>query len=82
MTNNNGYGYGDAVIRNFLGQAPTWYKSTILVFLLVNPIILYILGPFITGWILILEFIFTLALALKCYPLQPCLLYTSDAADE
>tara|TARA_B110000444_G_C18812024_1_gene583147 strand:+ start:314 stop:1831 length:1518 start_codon:yes stop_codon:yes gene_type:complete len=71
MTNNNGYGYGDAVIRNFLGQAPTWYKSTILVFLLVNPIILYILGPFITGWILILEFIFTLALALKCYPLQP-----------
>lgn len=28
-------------------------------------------GPFITGWALILEFIFTLALALKCYPLQP-----------
>jgi NhaB family Na+:H+ antiporter len=29
------------------------------------------LGPFVTGWILIGEFIFTLALALRCYPLQP-----------
>ena len=28
-------------------------------------------GPFIVGWILILEFIFCLAMALKCYPLQP-----------
>ena len=27
-------------------------------------------GPFITGWIIIGEFIFTLAMALKCYPLQ------------
>ena len=27
-------------------------------------------GPFITGWVLIGEFIFTLALALRCYP-QP-----------
>lgn len=58
-------------IRNFLGQAPVWYKQTIIAFLLLNPILLMILGPFITGWILILEFIFTLALALKCYPLQP-----------
>ncbi|MGB2217825.1 MAG: sodium/proton antiporter NhaB, partial [Porticoccaceae bacterium] len=28
-------------------------------------------GPFVTGWMLIGEFIFTLAMALKCYPLQP-----------
>jgi NhaB family Na+:H+ antiporter len=28
-------------------------------------------GPVVTGWLLIFEFIFTLALALKCYPLQP-----------
>ena len=28
-------------------------------------------GNFIVGWIFLLEFIFTLALALKCYPLQP-----------
>lgn len=60
-----------AFIANFLGQAPQWYKRTIIVFLIANPILFYTVGPFVTGWILILEFIFTLALALKCYPLQP-----------
>jgi len=58
-------------ISNFLGQAPVWYKQTILAFLVLNPLLLLTAGPFITGWVLILEFIFTLALALKCYPLQP-----------
>lgn len=67
MTNS----YGDAIVRNFLGQAPTWYKWTIVTFIVLNPLMYYVLGPFVTGWILILEFIFTLALALKCYPLQP-----------
>ena len=28
-------------------------------------------GSFFIGWLLLLQFIFTLALALKCYPLQP-----------
>ena len=28
-------------------------------------------GNFIIGWVFLLQFIFTLALALKCYPLQP-----------
>ena len=60
-----------AFAANFLGQAPNWYKSTIILFLVINPILLHTVGPFVTGWILILEFIFTLALALKCYPLQP-----------
>lgn len=60
-----------AIVANFLGQAPQWYKKTIIAFLIMNPILLHTVGPFITGWILILEFIFTLALALKCYPLQP-----------
>jgi NhaB family Na+:H+ antiporter len=60
-----------AFIANFLGQAPEWYKRTIIVFLIMNPILFYTVGPFVTGWVLILEFIFTLALALKCYPLQP-----------
>lgn len=55
--------------RNFLGSAPDWYKLTILAFLVANPILLFTVGPFITGWILIVEFIFTLAMALKCYPL-------------
>lgn len=57
--------------RNFLGQAPNWYKQAILAFLVINPIIYFALGPFIAGWVLIAEFIFTLAMALKCYPLQP-----------
>ncbi len=57
--------------RNFLGQSPLWYKQTIIAFLLVNPVLLAIAGPFVTGWVLIGEFIFTLALALRCYPLQP-----------
>ena len=62
----------------FLGDAPGWYKSTILGFLLFNPILLVMLNitspeqaGFILGWILLLQFIFTLAMALKCYPLQP-----------
>lgn len=58
-----------AFYRNFLGTAPTWYKITILIFLAINPIILITAGPFIAGWVLIAEFIFTLAMALKCYPL-------------
>ena len=57
--------------QNFLGQAPHWYKLTVVAFLLFNPFALLALGPYITGWIIVLEFIFTLAMALKCYPLQP-----------
>jgi NhaB family Na+:H+ antiporter len=60
-----------ALWRNFLGSSPLWYKRAILAFLLLNPLLLWLFGPFIMGWILIAEFIFTLALALKCYPLQP-----------
>ena len=57
--------------QNFLNHTPTWYKLTILGFLLLNPVLLMTVGPFVTGWVLILEFIFTLAMALKSYPLQP-----------
>ncbi|SFF57897.1 sodium/proton antiporter, NhaB family [Fontimonas thermophila] len=60
-----------AFARNFLGHAPNWYKFCILGFLVANPVLLYTAGPFITGWLLVLEFIFTLAMALRCYPLQP-----------
>jgi len=60
-----------AFIGNFLGPAPEWYKLTIIAFLVINPIALFVIGPYATGWLLILEFIFTLAMALKCYPLQP-----------
>ena len=57
--------------QNFLHHTPTWYKLTILGFLLLNPVLIMTVGPFVTGWVLILEFIFTLAMALKSYPLQP-----------
>jgi len=60
-----------ALWKNFLGSSPNWYKQTIIGFLLINPLLLALVGPFVTGWIIILEFIFTLALALRCYPLQP-----------
>ncbi len=62
---------GQAFAANFLGHSPTWYKLTIIGFLVLNPILVVVAGPFITGWALIGEFIFTLAMALKCYPLQP-----------
>ena len=54
----------------FLGNSPGWYKKTILGFLLLNPILLFTIGPTATGWVIIGEFILTLAMALKCYPLQ------------
>ncbi|WP_166252830.1 sodium/proton antiporter NhaB [Marinobacter salicampi] len=57
--------------HNFLGNSPNWYKQVILLFLLANPILLWLFGPVFTGWLLVGEFIFTLAMALKCYPLQP-----------
>ncbi|MFN3232581.1 MAG: sodium/proton antiporter NhaB [Alphaproteobacteria bacterium] len=61
----------NAFVKNFLGNSPDWYKMTIIGFLLINPVILFTLGPVTTGWVLVIEFIFTLAMALKCYPLQP-----------
>ncbi|MBT3694189.1 MAG: sodium/proton antiporter NhaB [Gammaproteobacteria bacterium] len=58
--------------QNFLGNAPEWYKLTIIGFLIFNPLLLLLTGnAYLTGWVLVLEFIFTLAMALKCYPLQP-----------
>ncbi len=59
-----------AFLKNFLGKAPDWYKLTIVGFLILNPIV-FAIDPFIAGWLLVVEFIFTLAMALKCYPLQP-----------
>ena len=59
-----------AFAANFLGHSPRWYKRTILLFLIVNPL-LFAASPYLAGWALVLEFIFTLAMALRCYPLQP-----------
>lgn len=59
-----------ALYTNFLGHAPDWYKKAIVAFLIINPL-LFLFDPYLAGWALVLEFIFTLAMALKCYPLQP-----------
>ncbi len=61
---------GHALVQNFLGNAPTWYKWTIIAFLVINPI-LFAISPYVAGWVLVAQFIFTLAMALRCYPLQP-----------
>ena len=58
------------LLDNFLGHSAIWYKQLIIAFLVINPVV-YAISPFFAGWLLILEFIFTLAMALKCYPLQP-----------
>ncbi|MGX9415757.1 Na(+)/H(+) antiporter NhaB [Vibrio sp. RC27] len=62
---------GSAFIKNFLGHTPDWYKVLIIAFLIINPIVFFAVSPFAAGWLLVAEFIFTLAMALKCYPLQP-----------
>lgn len=62
---------GSAFIKNFLGKAPDWYKVAIISFLIINPIVFFAIDEFTAGWLLVAEFIFTLAMALKCYPLQP-----------
>lgn len=63
--------FKQAFLRNFLGNSPDWYKLAIIIFLIINPIVFYHVDPFTAGWMLVVEFIFTLAMALKCYPLQP-----------
>ena len=58
------------MFKNFLGNSPAWFKYTMIGFFVFNFISIYALGPVVTAWIFIGEFIFTLAMALKCYPLQ------------
>ena len=63
--------------NNFLGEAPKWYKNLIILFFASNPLIYIFLinigseAGFIMGWIILAQFILTLAMALNCYPLQP-----------
>jgi NhaB family Na+:H+ antiporter len=63
--------FSHALHANFLGHSPEWYKRTIVLFLLINPVLMFTVGNFVTGWVIVAEFIFCLAMALKCYPLQP-----------
>jgi Na+:H+ antiporter, NhaB family len=63
--------YAKAFWDNFLGHSPDWYKWLVLVFLVANPFLLAIGGPVFASWAMLLEFIGTLMMALRCYPLQP-----------
>ncbi len=56
---------------NFLGNSPQWYKVIIVIILLFNPIIILAFGPTILSSLILVEFIFTLIMALNCYPLLP-----------
>ncbi len=58
-------------MSSFLGKSPLWYKKTIIGFLLLNAVLYFTAGPLVTSWVILCEFIFTLAMALKCFPLQP-----------
>ena len=64
----------NTIFKSFLGSAPVWYKTCIISFLVLNPILFSFAGTdsgFILGWIILLQFIFTLIFSIQCYPLQP-----------
>lgn len=57
------------MFKYFLGNSPKWFKMLMITFLIIN-IPIYFANPKVAAWLFIAEFIFTLAMALKCYPLQ------------
>ena len=57
-------------MAQFLGQSPDWYKLALIIFLIVNPLI-FLISPFVAGWLLVAEFIFTLAMALNATRCSP-----------
>jgi len=56
--------------REFLGNSPPWFKNVILGFLVLSLPLKLIVGATVLGWLFLAMFILTLAMALKCYPLQ------------
>ena len=68
-----------ALAQNFLGSSPPWYKLTIAIFLALNPVA-FAVHPYAAGWLLLCEFLFTLVMSLRCYPLQPGGLLAIEAA--
>ena len=58
---------------SFLGGSPSWFKILIVAFLALSYPVLQALGDSghtVMGWAFIAMFILSLAMALKCYPLQ------------
>ncbi|NWF39100.1 sodium/proton antiporter [Mariprofundus sp. NF] len=66
-------------LKLFLGRSPLWYKQIILFALILNVVLYFIAGPLVTSWFILVEFIGTLAMALKCFPLQPGGLFAIQA---
>lgn len=67
MSNNISITRPGAFVLNFPGKAPAWYKNIIFAFLVINPVVAGC-SMFAAGWLLLAEFIFTLAL--ECHPLE------------
>jgi Na+:H+ antiporter, NhaB family len=67
------------IAASFMGHAPRGYKLAVVVALVANVLLWWVAGPVVAGWAIVLEFIATLALALKCYPLAPGGLLTIQA---
>lgn len=65
---------------NFLGNAPTWYKASVVGFLLANALLAATAGGALVGWVLLAQFVFCLWHARRCYPLQPAGLLALEAA--
>jgi len=63
----------NTVFNQFLGHSPKWFKLAMIVFLVICYPAKLLLGDDnvdVLGWAFIAMFIMTLAMALKCYPLQ------------
>ena len=71
MTTTTHDGVFRALTTSFLGHTPLWYKQAVVASLVLNVLVFAAAGPLVTGWLILAEFIFTLAMALKCFPLQP-----------
>lgn len=60
----------NTIFSSFLGNSPKWFKLSILLFLVAAYPVQLMGMTTLLGWGFIAMFIMTLAMALKCYPLQ------------
>jgi Na+/H+ antiporter NhaB len=60
----------EVFMKNFLGHSDWRFKLFIVCSLLLNPLITWLAGPTVGAWMVLLEFLVTLAAALEAYPLQ------------
>ena len=63
-------GESGPVVASFMGSAPRVYKLAMLAALVINAL-LWTMAPTAAAWAIVIEFIATLTLAIKCHPLAP-----------